>query len=166
MPKHHSAKYNESVNSTAPKEVAVLLLEIRHESLPIPIRVVQDKKDIVHLGDTYTALNFRATPPDEPEQGQGTAKLALDNVGQIEDGQFDRSIGEWLEESNGAEGTTVRMIQVLRSEPDNAEWDIVMDLSDISLTTPEVTGVLGFDDLLNQPGVAIDYRPNIAPGLF
>jgi hypothetical protein len=58
------------------------------------------------------------------------------------------------------------MIQIMRSDPATVEWEITMDLSNLSITMLEVTGELSFDDLLNKPGVALMYRPSVAPGLF
>ena len=54
----------------------------------------------------------------------------------------------------------------MRSDPATVEWEITMDLNNLSMTMLEVTGELSFDDLLNKPGVTLVYRPNVAPGLF
>jgi len=158
MAKGYSSTLKEQLNSTSATETPLLLLEIDHPDLAAPVRVVNDNQDLVHLGNTFTAMAFRATLPDDREEGMPRARLAIDNVG--------KELVAWLEASGGGQGATVRMMQVLRSAPDTIEWEVTMDLSNLSMTALEVSGVLSFDDLLNRPGVTLTYRPETAPGLF
>ena len=158
MAKNYSATLKEKINSTSASETPLLLLEIDHPDLPAPVRVVNDNQDLVHQGNTYTAMAFRASLPEDLEEGMPRARLAIDNVG--------KELVAWLEASGGGQGATVRMIQVLRSTPDIIEWEVTMDLTNLSMTALEVSGVLSFDDLLNRPGVTLTYRPETAPGLF
>jgi hypothetical protein len=158
MPRNYSAAYNEKVNSTGADESPLLLLEITHADLPSPVRVVNDNQDITSNGNLFVALAFEATLPDEPEEGMPRAQLAVDNVG--------KDLTYWLESSGGGQGAQVRMMQVLRSAPDTIEWEVTLDLNNVSLDMLRVRGTLSFEDLLNRPAVALTYRPDVAPGLY
>lgn len=158
MPRNYSNTFKETVNRMSAPEAPVLLLEIVHADLAQPIRVVNDTEDLVHNGNTFVALQFRATLPDDVEQGEPRAILAVDNVG--------KDLTGWLEMSGGGRGATVRMIQVLRSAPNTVEWEVTMDLADVRMNLLEVSGTLSFDSLINLPGIALTYRPDVAPGIF
>lgn len=158
MAKNYSTTLHETVNSVSAAEAPLLLLEIDHPDLSQPIRVVNDNQDLVHQGNTFVAMAFRARLPDDLEQGLPRAILSVDNVG--------KEMVSWLEASNGGQGATCRMIQVLRSAPDVVEWETTLNLTDLRITQTEVTGSLGYEDLLNMPGVRLRYRPEVAPGLF
>jgi len=158
MPKSVSNIYKETVNSTGAAEAPLIALEITHPDLVTPIRVVNDNQDLVHLTETFVAMAFRIDLPTDEDRGLPQARLAVDNVG--------REMMQWLEASDGGAGAKVRIIQLLRSAPDTVEWEITMDLSNVKATMLEVTGRLGFEDLLNRPGVTLTYRPDTAPGLF
>jgi len=157
MPRNVSSSYKDAVNSNA-KELPLTLLEITHSGLAIPVRVVNDTQDITVNGSVYSAMAFRATLPDDLSQGQPRARLAIDNVG--------RELTSWIESTGGGKDAEVRLMQVLRSDPDVLEIDITLGLDDVSMTQIEVSGVLSFDDILNRPAVTVNYRPEIAPGLF
>lgn len=158
MPRNYSRSFQEKVNSTSANEAPLLLLEISHVDLVTPIRVVNDNQDLAHNGNTFVAMAFRITPPDDMQDGQSRAAIAVDNVG--------RELTQWLEMSGGGQGATVRIIQVLRSAPNTIEWEVTMDLADVRINQREVTGTLTFDDILNLPAVALVYRPDVAPGIY
>ncbi|MCE5182350.1 MAG: DUF1833 domain-containing protein [Betaproteobacteria bacterium] len=109
-------------------------------------------------GNQFKALAFRCRKPDDFEKQLPRAELAVDNVG--------RELVGWLEASGGGKGATCRMIEALRSAPDVIEWEVTMDLSNLKITTPEVLGTLGFEDMLNQIAVPFTYRPDNSPGIF
>lgn len=109
-------------------------------------------------GNQFKAIAFRFRKPDDTEGQLPRAELAVDNVG--------REMVQWLEQSGGGKGATVNAMEALRSAPEVIEWDITLDLSDIKLTPVEVSGSLGFEDLLNRQAVPFTYRPETAPGLF
>lgn len=154
----YTAATNKKINSVSNDEMPLLLLEIDHADLVTPVRVVNDNQDVTFESNTYVALAFRATMPDDIAQKLPRASLSVDNVG--------KDLVQWLEDSAGGQGATCRMIQIMRSDPATVEWEITMDLSNVSMTMLAVNGVLSFDDLLNKPGVTLVYRPSVAPGLF
>lgn len=158
MPRNYSRPYKEMINATGAGEAPLTLLEITHPDLASPVRVVNDVQDLVSNGNTFTALAFRVTLPDDLDSGQPRAQLAVDNVG--------RDLTSWIEASAGAAGAAVRLMQVRRSAPNTIEWEVTLDLNNVSMNMLEVSGELGFDDLLNLPGIALTYRPDVAPGLY
>lgn len=158
MAKSYSSEFQATVNATSATESPLLLLEINHPQLSTPVRVVNDKQDLVSNGDTYTALAFRGRFPGDTESGQPRAQLAIDNVG--------KDLVQWLEASAGGKGATVRIMQVMRSAPDNIEHAVTLDLSNTQVTPVEVSGTLGYEDLLNRTAVPYTYSPKHSPGLY
>ena len=153
-----SALYKRTINATSAAEVPLLLLEISHSGLTSPIRVVNDTQDLTSNGDLFIALAFRYKLPDDTEGQAPKVMLAIDNVG--------KEMVSWIETSAGGQGATCRIMQVLRSSPDVIEWEMTCDLHNVAINAVEVTGELGFDDLLSRPAVRLQYRPDVAPGLF
>ncbi len=158
MARNFTQGYREATSSISKPEAPLLLLEIAHPDLSSPVRIVNDNLDVVSGGNVYTALAFRATLPDDLSTGQPRANLAIDNVG--------RDLADWIEQSGGGEGATVKMMQILRSAPDVVEWSVLMDLTEVQMTPTEITGTLTFVNLLDRPGVPMLYRPENTPGLF
>jgi len=154
----YSTSARESMASISKPESPVLLLEITHADLPTPVRVVNDNQDLVSNSELYIGLAFRATLPDDLSQGSPRGILSIDNIG--------RELTQWIEASGGGENAQVRMMQVMRSDPDIIEWEVTMELSGISITSSEVRGTLSFANLLDKPGIALSYRPENAPGLY
>jgi hypothetical protein len=153
-----SATTNKKINAVSSSEHPLLLLEISHSDLAAPVRVVQDNADITFESNAYTAMGFDASLPDDIANKLPRARLTVDNVG--------KELVQWLEASAGGQGASCRLIQIMRSDPAVIEWEITMDLSNLSIDMLSVNGELSFDDLLNKPGVTKVYRPSVAPGLF
>jgi hypothetical protein len=145
---------------TAPEtgEVFLPLLTITHSTLPQPIRVVRNLTDVVSRGNTYTAFPFQITWPQDREDQLPQVSLAIDNV--------DRTIGLALRSIRGR-GPNVRLEVVLASSPDTLEGgplDVVLKERDIDAAT--VGGVLGVEDLLNEPFPADTFAPDKFPALY
>lgn len=158
MAKPYSDAFKANINAVAETEAPLVLLEITHPGLAEPVRVVNDNQDIVSRGFRFVALAFQIVLPDDLEEGLPKATLAVDNVG--------RELTQWIEESRGGAGATVRIMQVLRSQPDVIEWDVTLDLSNVRMDAATVQGTLSYEDLLNRPAVTLFYRPETAPGVF
>lgn len=158
MPRGYSSTLKRKHNATGADEVARVLLEISNPALAQPIRVVNDNQDLVSNGSTFVAFGFDVTLPDDAQGQLPRARLALDNAGE--------DLTSWLDLSRGGKDTSVRFMQVLRSAPDTIEWEITLELHNVSVIWTTVEGELGFEDLLNRPAVAVTYRPDTAPGLF
>ena len=154
----YSASWKKEINRVSGTENPLILCEIHHSALAEPVRVVNDKESVEHNGYTYVGLAFRVTLPSDPESGLPRARLAIDNIG--------KELMQWIELSEGARGTTITLSQIMRSDPDHVEWSVTMNLTNISVTTHEVSGDLSYDDILNMPGLPFTYRPETAPGIF
>jgi hypothetical protein len=153
----YSSSARRKINATS-GEAPVVLLEITHPDLEAPIRVAQDNQDLLHQGNLFVAFAFEIDLPDDQDKQTPRASIAMDNVG--------RELTQWLEASDGGDGAQVRVMQVMRSDPDVVEWEVTLDLSNVSMDVRRVTGDLSFEDLLNRPGVLLRYDPQTAPGLF
>ena len=158
MPRNYSAAYKSTLAQTSAPETPLILLEITHPDLALPVRVVNDTQDVTSNGDLYVAVPFRCELPDDLENQQPKARLAIDNVG--------RDLVYWLEISGGGEGSSVHVMQIMRSTPDVVEWEITMQLANVRITQAEVSGELNFENLFGRPAVAVQYRPDTAPGVF
>lgn len=154
----YSAPARRNLLATSADEPFLVLLEITHPELTVPIRVVNDSQNIVVEGDEFIACAFRITLPDDIDQQVPEARLEVDNIG--------RELTQWLEYSQGGKGAKCRIMQVLRSDPDTVEFDMTLDLSGLSVDNFVVRGQLGFQDTLGQPAVKLRFDPNTAPGLW
>jgi len=157
MPRNYSANFYHAVNSISAAILPILLLEIHHKDLIEPIRIVNNSQNIIHQGHLFIALAFRATLPDDKQEGLPRASLTIDNIG--------KELVGWLELANGGQGSICRMMQIMPSDPDTIEFEVTLSLSNVSITPLEVRAELSYEDLLNKPGIAIEYRPSNTPGL-
>jgi len=158
MPRAYSKNRKRAVNRTASRDAPVILLEISHPGLTTPVRVVKDNVDLTSNGDLFVAMPFDITLPDDPQGGLPKATLSIDNVG--------KELMGWLESSNGGQGSSCRIMEVLRSDPDTVEWEATMALDGITATPLVVSGRLSYDDILNQPAVQAVHNPQTTPGIF
>lgn len=140
-------------------EFPLITLEINHNDLDEPIRVVNDNEDLTSNGDLYQAFNFRMSILSKPDAGAPTASLSFDNVGNI--------ATDWISLSNGARGSTATFGMVLRSNPDVYEVpQITTNISGITITKDEISATLSLKDIVNQRANPIQYNIQTALGLF
>lgn len=158
MPRNYSSQFKSTLAAVNSPEIPYVLLEINNAELSVPVRVINDTEDLVSLGHTFIGCPFRVTMPDDLENQLPKASLSIDNVS--------KELMYWIEKSGGAKGTSVRFMQVMRSRPDIIEWEITMNLYNISCTPKEVTGELGYENLFTKPAVSIQYRSSNSPGIF
>lgn len=158
MAKNYSANFKSTLAEVNAPEAPLILLEIDHEALSAPIYVVNDTDDVVSNGNTYIAFPFRCVLPDDFESQIPKARLAIVNVG--------RELMYWIETTSGGQGSTCTFKQILRSNPNLVEWEITMNLYNVSVTMQEITAELGFENLFSKPAISRQYRPDTASGLF
>jgi hypothetical protein len=158
MPKVVSSALRDRIMRTAAPEYPLTLLEINQASLPQPIRVVRDTLDITSNGNVYLAVPFRFVFPDDQEDQAPRASISIDNIG--------RELMQWLELSAGGQGARVKIMQVLRSAPNNVELSVEMDIISVTATPTEVKAELGFDNIFFKPLCRAQYRPDTHPGMF
>jgi hypothetical protein len=158
MPRQYSAQYKSTLAKVSGEETPLILLEINHPELTTPIRVVNDTQNIISNGEEYIAFPFNCILPDDHENRLPRARLSISNVG--------RDLMFWLETTDGGQGSTATFRQVMRSRPNQIEWEITMALFNVSATNLEVSAELGFENLFAKPAVSINYRPENSAGIF
>lgn len=138
------------------EEVFLHLLEINHDQLAAPIRVVNNFEDIISNGDTYIAFPFDISLPEDSDTLPQVV-LTIDNV--------DRSITEALRPI--ATPPTISLILVLANTPDVVEaGPITFQLRSIDFDLHQVTGTLMPKDVLNAPFPYQTFSPSSHPSLF
>lgn len=158
MPIDYSSEYKSTLAKVNAPEAPIMLMEINHPALSNPVRVVNDTQDITSNEKLYIACPFRYVLPDDFEGQIPKARISIDNVG--------RDLMYWIEASNGGNGSVVTFKQIMRSRPDLIEAEMEMQLQSVSATMKEISGELGYENLLSKPAVAMHYRPENSPGLF
>lgn len=134
------------------------LLKIDHPDLSAPVRIVNDTRDLVTLGDTYIALPFEVKLPNDVSKEMPRAQLRMDNVG--------RELTAELERLSPGSSLQATLILVHRSTPGVVDYEFTSALSGVRTDMGTVTAVMGPDDLMRRPAVAKRYDPLTAPGLF
>lgn len=158
MARAYSPEYKSTLAAVSAPEAPLVLLEINHVDLVAPIRVVNDTQNITSNGNTFTAYPFKFILPSDYENQLPKAKIAIDNIG--------RDLMEWIESSGGAAGATIRFMQIMRSRPNQIEWEITMSLYNLQVNPMEVTAELGFENLFAKPAISIQYRPETCAAIF
>ena len=158
MPRSYSAVYKSTLAQVSAPETPFIMLEIDHPDLVEPIRIINDTQELTSNGELYIGCPFRCVLPDDFENQLPKARLAVDNIG--------RELMYWIETTSGGNGSTVKFMQVMRSRPDQIEWEIVLSLYNVNVNMQEVAGELGFENLFSKPAINVQYRPTTCPSIF
>lgn len=157
MSRSVSSTLKAAVYGQETSEVFLVILEIDHDDLASPIRVVNNYENITSNGDTYTGYPFEINLPDDTEEGPGDVELRIDNV--------DRAIVQAVRDISGA--ATAELSVVLASDPDTIEvGPYSMTVREASYTSLVVTGTLTVEDILNEPYPGDLITPQNFPGMF
>jgi hypothetical protein len=156
--RNYSASARQNLLATSADEPFLVLLEITHADLVVPVRVVNDTQNLTSNASEFIACPFDITLPDDVSGQVPQAKLEIDNIG--------RDLTQWLEYSRGGQGAICRIMQVMRSDPNVIEFDMTLDLMNMVITNETVTGILGFQNMLNRTGTVTTFTPQTAPGLW
>lgn len=134
------------------------LLEITHASFSGPAHLVNDTRDWVSNGVTYTGYPFRFTYPQDKKGEAPRSTLEIDNVG--------RDLMAELENlpPNAVVMATVSLVS--RSAPDTVEWSWTVPMVNVSCDSRLITATLGVDYLMRQQAVRLRHDPNTSPGIF
>lgn len=157
MAKTYTPHFKERVSVTSGEEPSYLL-EISHSQLASPVRVTNNTDNIVSNGNTYTACAFRVQFPDDVQGSMPRVPWAIDNIG--------RELTQWLEGSNGGRGASVRIMQVMRDTPNVIEQEYTLTLLRAHQNILEVTGELGYENVLDQPALLAIHTPETTPAIF
>lgn len=152
-----SATATQAVLSQYTDQVFLFLLEIDHEDLTEPIRLVGSVADIVSNGETYMAFPFEITLPSDDGETISDIQLRISNI--------DRTITQTIRELSTPPEITVSI--VLADTPDDVEaGPFVMTLREAKYDAFTVTGSLRWENLLDQKYPAYTFTPSGFPGLF
>lgn len=137
--------------------VPLLLLTLSHPSMENPARLVLNDEDIESRGQLFHAAYLSAPPPLDSGDEVGSVQFKVDNV--------DRDIVVTL---RGLDSPPTVLMEVVSSlDLDSVEIAPgELELQDAEYTTLEITGTLGYEDILNLGFPHGSYTPNIFPGLF
>lgn len=158
MPRNFTADMNEALNTASGEETPLVLVEIDHPDLAIPIRVVSDRTNIISNGDEYFGVAFRVALPDDPETGLTQASIEIDNVG--------RELVQWIDNADLTKPATATLRLIRPSQPNLIEFETTMFLQDIQITVSVVRGTLTYEDALDTRAVAVVYSRQTSPGIF
>ena len=138
-------------------EVFLILLEIDHADLAVPIRVVNNSVDIVSNLETYTAYPFQINPPAEREGKVTNAQLTIDNVTQELTIAF-RSL---------TSPPPITMSVILADSPDVVELGpLEFIVREITYNSQTIQAELVYEDRLDIEVPGLSYTPQYFPGLF
>lgn len=158
MPRSLSSVARAAVFAQQTGEVFVLLLELEHPQFSEIVRVSSDNLPTISGGYTFSPFPFEITLPDESEEAPPRVTLKIDNV--------DRRITQEIRRVYG-DPVTVRLRVVLASSPDTIEaGPFEFSLREIEYDSRSISGVLMFEDLLNESFPADSFTPARFPGLF
>ena len=150
--------YERNLRESAPADRLLIALEIVHPAVAQPVRVVNDTEGRTIEGNAYVALRFDARLADDIAGQAPQAELAIDNVG--------RALTQWIEATGGGVGATVRVMLVLSLPDPPVEWEVTLDVAQMTVDQERVTARLGFDPLLGRNAVTLRHDPQTSPGLF
>lgn len=157
MPTNHTEHFKKRTGASAGEE-PVVLLEITHPELLAPARVVNDNQDLISNGENFVACAFETQLPDDQAGAMPRVPIAIDNIG--------GELTEWMDDSKGGRGAQVRMMQVMRDTPNVIEQEFTLALLNTRQNMLQISGELGYENVLDQPALQATYTPETAPGLF
>ena len=147
-----------ALNQQNTGEQVVFLLMIDHPEFSQPVRLCNERQEIVSNGETYVPFPFALTLPDDKEGGSPRGKIEFDNVS--------REITAWLLEL--AESPTVEIQVALFSQPDVVEFvadDFVLENPTWTADRPVISADLVIHDLTQEPAQQHRLSPSTTPGL-
>jgi hypothetical protein len=153
----YSAKWLQITQQTGPCEHPLIGIEIEHPMLSNIARFICDTDDVVSNGKRYIATGIKVVLPNDSEDQLPTASIQIANSG--------REVGIMLEKTYGARGAKLRLVQLLRSQPDVVEKTDELDIASIAVSPQIIEIQLSIDDTVNKVSIPYTYRPKTKPGL-
>lgn len=135
----------------------LVLIQIDHEDLDQPIRVVNNRENVTSGGDEYIAYPFQIFLPDSREDAPPRAKLRIDNVS--------REIGQAIRLISTPPSVTIKVIRQETPNIIEAEFS-GMKLRHIPFDALTIEGELEFEDLTREPYPAFKFNPSNYRGVL
>ena len=130
----------------------LVLLEIDHSSLSEPIRVCNNKVNIMSNGEDYIGFPFEIILPDSKEDSPPTSKLRIDNVS--------REIGQAIRLISSPPSVTIKVVR--QETPDVIEAEFTgMSMTNVSYDAFSVEADLQFEDLTKEPYPYLTFSPSL-----
>lgn len=139
-------------------EAVLTLCTLSHASLPQPIRLVDDGRDVISRGATFQRFPFTIDLPAESEGQSEPSTLTVSNS--------DRQIVQLVRSLIG-DRLMATFELVLASDTDAVvagPWEFSMDSAPYTAET--VSAKLVYENLLDEPYPAEAYEPGTSPGLY
>lgn len=136
----------------------LMLVRIDNAAFSANIRLVNDTRDWTIGADTYLGCPVRITLPQDVSKEVPRARLEIDNVG--------RDVTAELELLPPGESLLATIRLVHRSTPTVVDWEFTAPLSNFHTNTLSVSAVMGPDDVMRRPAVALRFDQRSAPGLI
>ena len=136
----------------------LLFLEIRADSIPEVLRIVNDTQNWMSNGQEYLACPFGFKLPDDTAGQTPRAQLVIDNIG--------LGMTADLENLLPNESVMCRLMISDKNAPDVYERVYNLPMTMASATSGTVTAQLGVDHMMRQQAVRRRYNPHTAPGIF
>lgn len=144
--------------------VVLNLLDIEHEDLETPIRIVNNTEDVLCGGHMYTAVGFEVIPPDNREGTPRGARLRIDNTSQwftptlrTLQGQFEVTIHVGYTSGEYSNPQQIDSLEISY---------LPMQLIGTQADDTTVQGTLSYENLNNQPFPGDTFSPFEFQGLF
>jgi hypothetical protein len=135
----------------------LVLLEIDHSSLSEPIRVCNNKVNIMSNGEDYIGFPFEIILPDSKEDSPPTSKLRIDNVS--------REIGQAIRLISSPPSVTIKVVR--QETPDVIEAEFTgMSMTNVSYDAFSVEADLQFEDLTKEPYPYLTFSPALFRGIL
>lgn len=165
MPRDHlSETFVASLLARESGVVVLMLLDIEHEDLETPIRIVNNTEDVVSSGNLYTAVGFEVRLPDDRDGTPRGAKIQIDNTTQWLTPTVRTLFGEFL--------VTIRIAIPTDAESVPPEYDgieieyLPMQLTSLRMNETTVEASLSYENLVNDPWPPDTFNPTHFPTLF
>jgi len=154
----YSDGFKINVNKLNNDEMLLVLLEVSHPFLSVPVRLVNDNKDFVFNGNNFLAMPFKVKRQDDVQGELPKVSLSIPNVG--------RTLVKWIDSSGGGRNATMSIILSRRSTPNVIEEKLNLGIQSVSINTELVTFILIVQNNLSKRSMKFTYDLNRAPGLF
>ncbi len=152
-----STAMKQAIHAQETSATALVLLTVTGVGIGTPLRFVNNQLDVVSRGNTYLAVAFQVSLPDERDDAPSRVALSIDNV--------DRSLVATIR--NLVAPPQIAMEIILASVPDTVEaGPFNFSLRNVDYTADTISGELFFEDFLNEGFPAESFTPASTPGLF